>query len=177
MPTKPSSREFGFVFRLRRSVWAVGEGEGRVILWHTTKEITSKWMVEGGNYPISQNWSPSTYFLLTFFLYPVSQPFLLYLFTNKKHCSTLLCPKPLPSGSTWHNLLHHPITVNWDANPAPPFLQVSWAAAAFLHFPGQTRRAVTSAGECCQAEQHCAKVCLRVAAQVLWWEKWKSKQL
>lgn len=64
---------------------------------------------------------------------------------------------------------------------APPFLQVwhpssAGTAAAFLYFPGQMRRDVTSARRMLPSwVVLCAKVCLRVAAQVLWWEEWKFK--
>lgn len=72
MPAKPSSRDVG-LFSGSAGVFEQWM-KGTVRLWHTSKKITSKWMVEGGNYSTSQNWSPSTLPTLPFFSLPSITP-------------------------------------------------------------------------------------------------------
>lgn len=74
------------------------------------------------------------------------------------------CPKPLPLGSDWHNLLHHPITVSWGADlPLPSCRSGTQALLGQLLLSstslGKWGEMWPQPGECCQAEQRCVPRC------------------
>lgn len=136
-----------------------------------------------GNYQTSQNWSSSTlpisppFFSSTQYHIHFSCTFSLIKSTVQLSCAPSHCLQAVPDTTS---CITPSLSAEMQILPLPscrsgtqalprqllPF-STSWANEESCDLSG---RMLPS-----QAALLFAKVCLRVAAQVLWWEKWKSK--